>query len=300
MWIIIKKGDRIMMYSPIKLEKEVNIEQMIAVQYFEYERDFTFLGERHDFWEIIYADRDKLAVTIRSTELLLEPGQFCLISPMAFHAIHPVGGKAANAVLISFVCDNERLFKSADRAIQIGNEKKEYITRLIEASREAFVTPLGEPDGTRLVKKTDAPPGAENLVQIYLELFLLSCIREDVERPASVSPLTYTANTALSTVCSYLESNVCAQIDFDQLCKRFNMSKTSMKALFRENIGIGAMEYFSRCKIDCAKHLIREKEMNFTQISDYLGFATPQYFSRRFKEVSGMTPSEYMRSVIRN
>ncbi len=289
-----------MMYAPVRLEKEVNIEEIIAVQYFEYERDFTFLGERHAFWEVVYADRDSLAVTIRSTELILEPGQFCLVSPMAFHTVRPTEGKAANAVLFSFLCDNERLRKSADRAVVCDKDKKECITRLIDAAREAFLTPLGEPDGTRMVKNPDAPPGAENLVQIYLELFLLSCIRDDVARPASASPLTYTANETLSAVCSYLECNVSAQLDFEQLCAQFNMSKSNMKALFRDNIGIGAMEYFSRCKIDCAKHLIREKEMNFAEISDYLGYTTPQYFSRRFKEITGKTPSEYARSVLRH
>ena len=82
------------------------------------------------------------------------------------------------------------------------------------------------------------------------------------------------------------------------LCEKFRLSPTAMKTLFRENFGMGAMDYFSRCKIDCAKHLIRENELNFSQISDYLGYSSIQYFSRRFKEITGMTPSEYMASVM--
>ena len=287
-----------MMYFPVKLETEVEIREIVAVHYFEYVHDFIFLGEQHNFWEVVYADKDYLSVTVRSTEHLLPPGHFLFIAPMEFHTIRPGMNKAANAVLFSFVCDSEKLYRTADRILKCDDEKKEYISKLISASQEAFSTPLSEPYSTRMIKNRNATPGAQNLVKIYLELFVLSCIRENDEKPARVSPLVYTADPLLSNICSYLEENVCNDLSFDALCSQFQMSKTNMKSLFRQKLGMGAMEYFSRCKIDCAKHLIREKEMNFTQISDYLAFTSPQYFSRRFKEISGMTPSEYMKSVL--
>ncbi|HJB28450.1 MAG TPA: AraC family transcriptional regulator, partial [Candidatus Blautia faecavium] len=37
--------------------------------------------------------------------------------------------------------------------------------------------------------------------------------------------------------------------------------------------------------------------MNFTQISEYLGYSSIHYFSRQFKKISGMTPSEYSSSI---
>ena len=286
-----------MVYTPINLETEVNIEKIVAIQYFEYARDFVFSGEMHNFWEVVYSDRDYLSVTVRSKEEIIPPGHFRLISPMEFHSVKPAEGKSANAVVFSFMCLNEKLMKTAGRTIKCDDEKKEYISKMISASQEAFSTPLGDPYSTRLVKNPDAPAGAQNLVKIYLELFLLSCIRESVLSPAKASPLTHISDPFLSEICTYLENNVCMDITFKDLCEKFGISGTNMKKLFRDNIGFGAMEYFSRCKIDCAKHLMREKQMNFSQISDYLSFSSLQYFSRRFKAVSGMTPSEYMASV---
>ena len=46
-----------------------------------------------------------------------------------------------------------------------------------------------------------------------------------------------------------------------------------------------------------AKQLIRENEMNFTQISDFLSYSSIHYFSRQFKKLSGMTPTEYATSI---
>ncbi len=50
-------------------------------------------------------------------------------------------------------------------------------------------------------------------------------------------------------------------------------------------------------KIDAAKQLIRTEQMNFTQISEKLGYSSIHYFSRQFKKVTGMTPSEYASSI---
>jgi YesN/AraC family two-component response regulator len=50
-------------------------------------------------------------------------------------------------------------------------------------------------------------------------------------------------------------------------------------------------------KIDRAKEMIREKKYNFSEISERLSFSSIHYFSRRFKLITGMTPSEYAASV---
>ena len=67
--------------------------------------------------------------------------------------------------------------------------------------------------------------------------------------------------------------------------------------MFRDQHQCGVIEFFSRMKIELAKQLIRENQMNFTQISDFLGYSSIHYFSRQFKKISGMTPSEYATSI---
>ena len=57
------------------------------------------------------------------------------------------------------------------------------------------------------------------------------------------------------------------------------------------------IELFLQMKIEFAKQLIREDQMNFTQISDFLGYSSIHYFSRQFKKITGMTPSEYSSSI---
>ena len=43
--------------------------------------------------------------------------------------------------------------------------------------------------------------------------------------------------------------------------------------------------------------MIRDEQMNFTQIAEALGYSSIHYFSRQFKKLAGMTPSEYASSI---
>jgi AraC-like DNA-binding protein len=43
--------------------------------------------------------------------------------------------------------------------------------------------------------------------------------------------------------------------------------------------------------------MIREDDLNFTEIAAALHYSTVHHFSRQFKEKFGITPSEYAKSV---
>jgi len=75
------------------------------------------------------------------------------------------------------------------------------------------------------------------------------------------------------------------------------MSKASVSALFASHLGKGPIEYFIDLKTELAKKYLREDNYNITQIAYMLGYSTVHYFSRQFKKVTGMTPSQYSNSV---
>ena len=82
-----------------------------------------------------------------------------------------------------------------------------------------------------------------------------------------------------------------------QICHDNLIGRSQLQKMFREQHQCGVIDFFSQMKIDLAKQLIRENQMNFTQISEFLGYSSIHYFSRQFKKISGMTPSEYATSI---
>ena len=70
-----------------------------------------------------------------------------------------------------------------------------------------------------------------------------------------------------------------------------------LSRIFQEQTGATIANFAIWEKIKKAKRLIRENGMNFAQISDSLSFDNPQYFSRVFKRITGMTPTEFKSSL---
>ena len=58
------------------------------------------------------------------------------------------------------------------------------------------------------------------------------------------------------------------------------------------------MEYYSKLKIKEAKKLIRESTYSVSEISEMLGYSSIHIFSRAFKKKTGMSPTDYSKSII--
>ena len=286
-----------MEYKELEVSRPLRIDRIVSIHYFEYTTDFAFSGESHNFWEVVYADRCSLMITAGPRELTLSPGQFFVHRPGEFHNIRTRTGESANSMIFSFYCSSEKLYMLAGKPLECTPEQRGYLAAIVSEAKDAFATPLGDPYTTRLVRYADAPFGAEQLIALNMEKFLISCIRQYEGHTYTVSPLRHTADPQAAEICDYLERHVTRNITFPDLCKRYSISASKLKRLFREKVGCGAMEYFAACKIDCAKHLIREKEKNLSEIAEYLGYSSLPHFSRAFKTSVHMTPSQYAVSV---
>jgi len=59
------------------------------------------------------------------------------------------------------------------------------------------------------------------------------------------------------------------------------------------------MTYLTNYRIGEAKRLIQESNLNFSQIALAVGYDNIYYFSTIFKKHTGMTPTEYSKSLLR-
>ena len=150
-------------------------------------------------------------------------------------------------------------------------------------------------------KKDDIPFGAQKLLTLYLEELLIHVIRRYTMAHYSASAGIYDSCQSTSETCRniihYLEQHIRESMTINEISKSNMIGRSQLQKLFRDQYQCGVIEFFSRMKIDFAKQLIRENDMNFTQISDFLGYSSIHYFSRQFKKLSGMTPTEYATSI---
>lgn len=284
-----------MEYFKTLLTCPLTVDGIYTVHYFEYTKDFAYSGEMHNFWELVYADKKNLLITAGAKEVELEAGQIYIHKPNEFHNIRCDGKRAANSVIISFDCDSPELFSVSGQVLTADEEERRYIGNVVKEASSAFSTRLSDPYISVMEKAEDGEFCCEQLIRLNIEMLLISLIRSNKNKKP---PAIKKNSTILAEITDYLSENVENKVAFRDVVKKFNLSPSVLKKIFREQVGCGVMDYFTRLKIDRAKEMIREEKYNFTEISERLEFNNSQYFTTVFKRVSGMTPSEYAKSVV--
>ena len=152
-----------------------------------------------------------------------------------------------------------------------------------------------------MIKKNEIPFGSQRLLTLYLEELLIHMIRRYTIAHYSASAGIYdscqTSSETCRSIIHYLGDHLRQSLTIEDISKDNMIGSSQLQKLFREEYQCGVIEFFSRMKVDFAKQMIRENDMNFTQISDFLGYSSIHYFSRQFKKLSGMTPTEYATSI---
>jgi len=79
----------------------------------------------------------------------------------------------------------------------------------------------------------------------------------------------------------------------NDIVKRFNFSVSYLSSLFKKNEGTTIVDYITEKRIQRATQLIRETDLSITYISSLVGYDNIQYFSKVFKSVMKMSPTDY-------
>ena len=282
-------------YTPLFPRHVLDIQKIYTVHYFEYTSSYAFAGETHDFWELLYVDKGSLRVTAGDQVLQLSRGQLVFHAPGEFHALSATG-VAPDLVVVSFSCASPAMEFFRGRVTSAGPEERRLLARIVEESAAAFSTPLGDPSTTSLERRASAPFGGEQLLCNALSELLIGLIRRGEKSPDREIPVSGTSDS-LEGVVAYLAQRLDQPLTLEQVCRDNLVGRSQLQKLFHARTGGGVMEYFGRMRIQAARRLIREGQLNFTQIASRLGFQSVHYFSRRFRLATGMSPSEYARSV---
>ncbi len=288
-------------YVKTHLIKDISIQKIVTVHYFEYAKDYLYQGEKHDFWEFLYVDKGEVEVKADVQRYILKQGEMIFHKPNEFHNLWANGKTAPNLIVISFECKSKAMIFFENKIIRIGDFEKNLLAQIIQEAQKAFSFPLNIPSLKKLEKNTHSPFGCEQLIQLYLELFLISLVRKGncvrKEKQLSFAAKENSHEDITHKIIAYLNENAASNLHFEDVCRFSKLSKTSLKTIFKEKTGFSVMEYFKKLKIEAAKKIIREEQYNFTEVAVGLGFSSLQHFSRRFKQATDMTPSEYASSV---
>ncbi|GGG22357.1 response regulator [Paenibacillus abyssi] len=87
-------------------------------------------------------------------------------------------------------------------------------------------------------------------------------------------------------------------ISLEAIGKRVGLSPFYISKLFKEQLGINYIDFLTECRIERAKMLMANPEKSLKEITFEVGYHDPNYFSKVFKKMCELSPTEYRKALL--
>lgn len=84
-----------------------------------------------------------------------------------------------------------------------------------------------------------------------------------------------------------------SDLELNLIANRLAVSNSHLSRQIQKELGISFKEYLISQRMAKAKELVGKSDLRFNEIAEMIGYANQHYFTRSFKKVTGMSPSQY-------
>lgn len=265
----------------LESSRKLWVERIFTLFYQEKEQGFLFPGEAHPMAELTYVDQGELHSVADGKDLLLKQGELVVYGPNQWHMQYADIGVAPRFVTVSFSFRGTELEKLTNRRFTLPRGGGELLKGML-----------------REQERTDEY--SDDMILSQLNLLLLGLLRSEAENGGEKLQTGIAArgeNEIIRRAQQYISAHIRSRLTVPIVARQVDVSPSYLTALFHKNLQIAPGEYIRRIKLQESKQMIREGNLNFTQIAAQLQYSTVHHFSRQFKEKFGITPTEYAKSL---
>lgn len=264
----------------LHINRTLRIDRIYTLFYQEKEKGFFFAGEAHPIVELTYVDQGSLHSVADGQDILLEQGDLMLYAPDQWHMQFADTDISPRFMTVTFDPGDYDLSELYNRKFQ---SPQQVIPLLQHILRE--YDNMDYLSGDMILSC---------LSQILMHLKRLSnAPAQTLKSPHCIT----NENQIVSRAQQYISANIRSRLSVPLVAENTDVSPSYLTALFHKHLQISPGEYIRRIKLQESKLMIREGNLNFTEIAEALQYSTIHHFSRQFKEKFGITPSQYAKSI---
>ena len=278
-----------------KFEKAINVSRIANIHYFEFTKEYHTEKDSHAFRELVYVDNGEISVDAENFSGILKEGMMIIHKTGEIHSLCCINNTAPNVIIIGFECESGKLDAFSGKAVSLDSVQQKILTEVIKEGRTVFEGPYDIPNLRDMKKRKNYPFGADQMIKLKLEMFLIELVRSSEAEKLSFG--NDAGDRSLSEICDYLKANFREKITLSELCFIFGTNKTTLCSMFRKATGDTVIGYINSLKIKEAKKLMREGCYNLSEIASMLRFSSLHYFSRLFKKMENISPSDYIKTI---
>lgn len=244
----------------------------------------------HENFEILYFEKGKAIVYCNSHPVLVKPGELIIINSNDLHYC-----ESLSSHLIYYVVEFDLSFINSNK-VDLCQTK--YMTPLVQ-NRILFRNQIEQNDQLlanvrQLIKEYyGCEIGYELSIKGYIYHIMVLLLRDYVSQTISENEKDWQRKNLhrLQPVLAYMDCHYNEKISLKQLAAMVNMSTHYFCRLFKNLTGNPPAEYLNHLRLNKAASLLRDSDLNITEIAMAVGFNDSNYFSRLFKKYKRMPPS---------
>lgn len=277
-------GHKYELVKPVKvrnLQSKLHVKEILGDYYLVRAPKYRFPGEIHNFWELTYVDDGTLLTNIEGEEYSVKAQELIFYAPRQKHDQRTDCACSYLTVIFDMDIDEEKAEELKNRVFKVGQKEAEILMYFNKAGNKD-----SEYMGDVLTSS----------IQTFI-VALLANRKESSVQPMNTKMQQKYDNELLDEIALYIQENIYSDINVEDICVHFSLSRSSIQTLFMKNLNVSPKQYISDLKFSKAKYMIKESAYSISEIARICGFSSIHYFSRVFKEKYGVTPTSYAKSI---
>lgn len=164
-------------------------------------------------------------------------------------------------------------------------------------SPDAFSLPFGKQtsfDTKRLVHNLEMLSGYLDQIDPRSEnikLHILYDILYDITLRQVTTDHLRIEDDTISRIIEYIEGNFNKKISLSDIAPELGITTSGLIYKFKKHTGLKPFEFIIQLRINHAKKLLLQTDLNLTRIAEECGYENMYYFSNAFKKCTGIPPS---------
>ena len=281
--------------------KVFEVTALTGAYYFASKPAFTPRWECYDFAQILLIRRGTGQFYTEHGSYRFGPGMM-LYRPAYGKTMYEWDDDKAGLAIIDFVCPSPAMAALPTEPTLLFGEESATLFDLVKTAVRVCESVENREGVTTQRPRAEVPQVVFSYLYSSLERFLamVYCrtVGIDLLQDETQKVSRHLRDSRLvSEIKAFLEEHVTEQLTLGDVCARFWVGQTALTGKFRREAGCSLMEYFTERKIAEAQRRIATESATFTELAETLGFSSVNYFSKVFKQRTGMTPTEYSRFV---
>lgn len=271
--------------------------QNIAVR--KHHRYMPAFRHRHAFFEMVYVLDGHAEISINDEKMNMITGDICIIAPEVPHTLEVFND---NSIVLDILIRKSTFKETFTSQISEDSILSQFFTRIFYSDNKNSYIVFHTEDDAMLNNLLDyliweglnPSEYSTNIMDNMLKSIFCYLLKNHKDN-SQVSKTLTTSSTDVVTILSYIQQNY-ATVSLQSLADHFNYSTSHLSRLIKKHTGTTFAKILQDIKLKKGCSLLENSNLPIKDISEIIGYESVEYFTRIFKQVYKITPSEYRQS----